>query len=414
MISKKAVFLLIMLLVFSGLELHAQGLTFHGYGRTYLGILTDTGEYSIEQNTLDMQLQHGRERVGLFVNPYVYQYPGREIELKLRQAYLDMFFGNVDIRIGKQQIIWGKADGVFITDVISPKDLGEFLLPDFEEIRIGVDAIKMNYYLGNHTMEFVWLPRFQPTIFPESGSRWAPKMMDFPIEPSFDYSNSEVESKVHNSELAFKYSALTSRIDFEIMGGYLWDDNPVYHISKTIDPATQAITGITLLPEHHRLTMAGGSFSTTLGAWVLRGEGAWYDGKKFNSMNPVLNDGVVEKNYLHYLLGLDYSLWEINLSGQFIQEAILDYESEIYQEEFQNTATLLASRDFLRETLNLQLFMYYNFNDHDALIRPKLTYDFTDGFEILLGANIFTGNGNGWFGQYDKNDMIYAKVKYSF
>ncbi len=147
---------------------------------------------------------------------------------------------------------------------------------------------------------------------------------------------------------------------------------------------------------------------------MLRGESAFYSGRYFNSNNPNYYDGTVEKNYLHYLLGLDYSLWDIKLSGQFIQEAILDYEQTLYQDEFQNMATFLASRDFLRETLNLQLFVYYGFNNGDGLIRPKVTYDFEDGFEILLGANIFIGNGAGWFGQYERNDMVYTKVKYSF
>lgn len=391
-----------------------QGLTFRGYGRTYLGLLTDDGSYSIQQNTLDLRLEHKRDKTALFVNPYIYQYPDREINLKLRQAYLDIYFNKFDIRLGKQQIIWGKADGVFITDIISPKDLSEFLLPDFEEIRIGVDALKLNYYLGDHTLELVWLPRFQPTIFAEPTSIWAPKMMDFPIEPTFDYSNVQIESKLSNSEIAAKYSALTSAIDFELMAGYLWDDNPTNHIRKQIDPVTRQINRLIVLPQYHRLTMGGGSFSTTLGAWVLRGEGAYYNGKFFNSTNPVYTDGTVQKDYVHYLLGLDYSLWDIRLSGQFIQEAILDYEPEIYQDEYNNMATFLASRDFLRETVNLQLFVYYGFNNEDALVRPKLTYDFADGFEILLGANIFTGHSEGWFGQYKKNDMVYAKIKYSF
>ncbi|MCU0643806.1 MAG: hypothetical protein MUC94_06055 [bacterium] len=391
-----------------------QGLTFRGYGRTYLGVLTEDGSYSIQQNTLDLKLEHKRDKTALYFNPYLYQYPDRDINLKLRQAYLDIYFGNIDIRLGKQQIIWGKADGVFITDIISPKDLSEFLLPDFEEIRIGVDAVKLNYYRGDHTFELVWMPRFQPTIFPGAESYWAPKMMAFPMTPTFDYSNATVESKLENSELALKYSALTSVIDFEIMSGYLWDDNPTYHVRKTVEPVTQQLAGITVTPEHHRLSMAGGSFSATLGAWVLRGEGAFYRGKYFNSTNLNLTDGVVIKDYFHYLVGLEYSLWDFKLSGQFIQEAILDYETEIYQDQFQNTATFLASRDFLRETLNLQLFVYYGFNNEDALIRPKLSYDFTDGFEILLGANIFTGNGAGMFEQYDNNDMMYAKVKYSF
>ena len=49
----------------------------------------------------------------------------------------------------------------------------------------------------------------------------------------------------------------------------------------------------------------------------------------------------------------------------------------------------------------------------DALIRPKVRYDLADGFEILAGANFFVGD-EGQFGQYDDNDMLYAKITYSF
>ena len=52
-------------------------------------------------------------------------------------------------------------------------------------------------------------------------------------------------------------------------------------------------------------------------------------------------------------------------------------------------------------------------NHGDALVRPKVTYAFADGFEVLGGANIFLGD-TGRFGQYSDNDMIYVKIKYSF
>lgn len=119
---------------------------------------------------------------------------------------MDIYFDNFDLRIGKQQIIWGKADGVFITDVISPRDLSEFILPDFEEIRIGTNAVKFDYYLGNSTFEAVWIPTFQPTILPDGNSIWASKMSDFPMPVSYDYANAEVEKKLSESEIALKYS----------------------------------------------------------------------------------------------------------------------------------------------------------------------------------------------------------------
>jgi hypothetical protein len=320
---------------------------------------------------------------------------------------MDIYFDKVDLRIGKQQIIWGKAEGVFITDIVSPKDLREFLLPEFEEIRMGVTALKFNYYLGDHTLEAVWLPVFTPTLFPEKGSIWRPRM-DFPITPQYDYSRQDVKGSLENSEFFTKYSAMTSAIDFEIIAGYAWDDDPTMHISKTIDAQTMQLSALTVTPQHHRLGLGGGSFSSTLGPVVLRSEGAWYFGKYFNTA-----DAVLKKDYVHYLLGFDYTLWDINLSGQFIQQAIMDYDTAIEQDEFNNTVTVLARRDFMRETLTMELFSYIGLNNQDALIRPRIYYDLADGFEILLGANLFVGN-EGQFGQFSDNNMGYFKVKYSF
>ncbi|MBU2491197.1 MAG: hypothetical protein KJ571_01130 [Bacteroidetes bacterium] len=391
----------------------AQDLSLSGYARTYLGALT-TGEseYSIIQNTFDLNFEHSRGDVYFKVNPFLYHYSDKNLELGLRQVYMDLYFDSFDIRIGKQQIVWGKGDGVFITDIVSPKDMREFLLPEFSEIRVGVTSLKFNYYLENSTFELVWIPVFTPTQMPEASSIWSINP-NYPLPYSIDYSNSDVKNKLGNSELFAKYSLLSSEIDFEIMTGYSWDDDPAFHSEKIINTSTGIADSILLKPEHHRLATLGGSFSTTIGPVVLRGEGAFYNGKHFQSTSPLSAGGTSEKNYLHYLLGVDFSIGELKLSSQFIQQAIMDYDDSLINDEFENTMTFLASMDFLRETLNVEFFSYIGLNNGDALIRPKVTYDYVDGFQIMLGANLFLGN-EGQFGRYDKNDMIYTKLKYSF
>lgn len=391
----------------------AQDLFLSGYARTYLGALT-TGEsdYSIIQNTFDLNFEHSRGDVYFKVNPFLYHYSDDELELGFRQAYMDLYFDSFDIRIGKQQIVWGKGDGVFITDIVSPKDMREFLLPEFSEIRVGVTSLKFNYYSGNSTFELVWIPVFTPTQMPDENSIWTIKP-NYPLPYSIDYSNSDVKNKLSNSEIFTKYSLLSSEIDFEIMAGYFWDDDPTFHSEKILNPANGIVDSVILKPEHHRLATLGGSFSTTIGPVVLRGEGAYYNGKHFQSTNPKYSDGTEEKDYIHYLLGIDYSIGDLKLSTQFIQQAILDYNDYLLNDEFENTMTFLASMDFLRETLNVELFSYIGLNNGDALVRPKVTYDFIDGFQIQLGANLFFGD-EGQFGRFDKNDMIYTKIKYSF
>ena len=409
----------LLLALFLTISLQAQGIRLTGYARNYVGVLLKGNhDYAIIQNTFNLNVEKSGDKIAFKVNPFLYQYPNQKLDLGLREAYLDMYFPSMDLRIGKQQIIWGKADGVFITDIVSPKDLSEFLLRDFDEIRMGITSIKADYYIGDNTFEMVWIPTFTPTKFAPEGSIWRPAMPEFPagVKTEIDHSREQVQPNLKNSEAFAKFSALTEYVDFEVMAGYAWDDDPTMHVVKQFDfsnPQAPRLTGITVYPEHHRLTIGGGSFSTTIGPFVLRGEGAYYAGKYFNTRDPHAKESVVKKNYLHYLLGLDYTLMDWHLSGQFIQQAILDYNDYIKNDQYSNMATFLATKDFLNETLDLSFFMYYDFNNKASLIRPKITYDFADAFEILLGANLFTGT-EGMFGQFHNNSMVYWKIKYSF
>ncbi len=411
---KRLIFLSGILIILLSL-IKADNISTTGYVRSYMGLLlNDNNDYSIIQNTLNLNFEQIKDKVALKANPYIYQYPHNNLKLRLRELYMDLYFNSIDLRIGKQQIIWGKADGVFITDIVSPKDLTEFLLPDFEEIRMGITSVKADYYIGNNTLELVWIPAFQGTVMPDSNSIWFPKM-DLAGNIIYDFSDMKVNESFKNSEFFTKFSALTSAIDFELMFAYAYDDDPTIHIHPILNSQTHKLSGVLLKPKYNRLHVYGGSFSTTLGPMVLRGEGALYTGKYFNlsELSPS-TDNIIKKDYLHYLLGIDYTtFYNIKLSAQFIQQYILDYEDIIKNDEFENMGTFLATKDFLNETLFTELFIYYGFNNNDALIRPKVTYDFADGFEILIGANIFTGT-KGRFGQFNNNDMVYSKIKYSF
>ncbi len=417
-------YILLLLVIASSFSIiNAQSVDMYGYARSYFGTLTEQdGKFSIIQNTFDLELGISDDKAAFYVNPYIYQYSEEKLDLSLRELYVDLKFGRkFAVRVGKQQIVWGKADGVFITDIISPKDLSEFLLRDFEEIRIGITSVKINYSGVNSSFELVLIPQFQPTIFADPNSIWSPKppQVKFNIPPGFqlqkktDYSNANVEESLENSEIAGKFSYFSGAVDFELMGGYLWDDNPSLHMLKEMDMMNKVIN-VTVKPEYHRLTMGGGSFSTCLFDVVVRGEGAYYDGRNFLSLDPTAEEGVVEKNYMHYLVGLDYNILGMDISAQYMEERILDYDPSLYQEEVIQTATLLTNVNYFNETLFISNLIYYGFNENDALIRPTLTYKFTDGLEIICGLNLFVGEGAGMFGQYYKNDMIYSKIKYSF
>jgi len=51
---------------------------------------------------------------------------------------------------------------------------------------------------------------------------------------------------------------------------------------------------------------------------------------------------------LHYLVGLDFSLFDIYISTQFRQQTILDYNEQIKNVEYENTMIFLAYKTFMR------------------------------------------------------------------
>ena len=390
-----------------------------GFARTYEGVTVENGDFAIIQQTLNLNFEKRGEKVAFKANPMVYMYNADSFNLNLREIYADLYFKNFDLRVGKQQVVWGKADGVFITDIVSPLNLSEFLLPDFDEIRTGVIAAKLDYYIGNSTIELIAIPQFTPTTRPNESSIWYIQP-EFPAPATFDWSKSTIKPSLENSEVFMKWSAMTSKIDFDFMGGYTWDDNPTMHVQKqfgvdtTTMPPSPMLTGLTITPEHHRLTVAGGSFSSEIKGVILRGEAAYYNGKYFQTEDMQAEDALVQKDYINYVVGLDFSLGKVKMSGQFIQKYILDYSDGMVDEEINNMATIMARYDMMRETLHIELFSYVGLTGEDALIRPKITYDFDDSFSILFGANIFTGSRDGQFGQYQDNSMVYTKIKYNF
>jgi len=56
----------------------------------------------------------------------------------LREAYVDMEQGDWSIRAGKQQVVWGTADGMKLLDMINPTDYGEMAQNQMEDSRIPV------------------------------------------------------------------------------------------------------------------------------------------------------------------------------------------------------------------------------------------------------------------------------------
>jgi hypothetical protein len=77
----------------------------------------------------------------------------------LRELYIDSVFGensDIELRIGKQQVVWGTADGAKLLDIINPTDYREMAQNTMEDSRVPVWMAKLEMPAGeNGTVQFV-------------------------------------------------------------------------------------------------------------------------------------------------------------------------------------------------------------------------------------------------------------------
>ncbi len=396
--------LAVLLLMLSAAGLMAQDLYIGGYVRNNTGVFVKDAELSQFVNTLDLKFGYNGNMTAM--NAEVFMNVTDDIDefaVGVRELYMDIYFNAVDLRIGKQKVVWGKGDGVFITDVVSPLDLSQFLTQEFEEIRLGVTALKVDWYAGPFTFEGIWIPVYSSSLTPEADSPWNAKVLVPDAEkPGLNLANSEGFAKV---------SYMGSVIDVELMGGYMWDDVPTISGNPGGGAPPPAV--------YDRVGLVGGSFSTDIAGLIFRGEGAFYIDKNFTEGNfpppPPGITGVVKKNFLNYMFGLDYPVSGFMFSTQFIQKVIFDYDDSLgMYDEFSNMMTFLVSKTLLGETLKLEFFSYFGMTNMDAMLRFRTYYDIADGLEWILGGDVFVGNEDGGFGQYGDNSMVYTKLTYSF
>src|SRR5262249_1397810 len=150
------------------------------------------------------------------------QYPAnverdQEVDVDLRQALLSVSAGDFDLRVGRQQIVWGEALSTFITDVVNPKDFREFVLPEFSDIRIPLCALDATYTLGKGlVLEGVWTPDVRVNRFPKPGAEF--EFFSLPLPPNVRLaSEQKPPMTLGNSQGGVRVSYLVSGWDVSVL-----------------------------------------------------------------------------------------------------------------------------------------------------------------------------------------------------
>lgn len=327
---------------------------------------------------------------------------------EIREAYLDHREKHWGFRLGRQIVIWGAADGVRITDLVSPLDMSEFLAQDYDDIRMPVNALRFFAFTDIAKLELLAVPTFQGYVLPtEAHNPWSILPSDTKMPLVWDDSRSRPAFKLANVEYGGRLSFTLPGVDFSLAGLHTWNKMPVLQYKPSLSQ-------ITIEPHYYRMGFVGGDIAKPLGQFVLRGEVAFNLGKHFSYEPKEFATPQKGFNTLNWLAGVDwYAPHEWMIMAQFSSESIFKYESYVAQPRNTALLTLHISKKLLGSTLQLSNFTYYDFNHRGWFSRFGADYALNDHIHLFLGYDWFGGD-KGVFAQYKHNSGVWARAKYSF
>ncbi len=339
------------------------------------------------------------------------------LELELRELYLQGTIGDTFLTLGKQQIVWGKADGLKVLDIVNPQSFREFILDDFDSSRIPLWTTNIERTVADWDLQFIWIPDQTYHALPKQNASYAltsPELV--PIAPEGVKVNLEKARKPNNilldSDVGLR--AATFWNGWDITFNYLYQYNNLAVLRQNLSLASGKPV-VTITPEYERTHVFGGTFSNAYADWVVRGEVGYFTDHYFIAKNSLQNQGVVKSPELHYVLGLDWNApWDILVSGQLIQSWVIKDADKTTRDKVDTTLTGLIRRNFKYDTLIAEVLVIANTNNGDGIIRPKISYEWLDNVKTWLDMDIFYGDSKGVFGQYGDNDRVVVGIEISF
>jgi len=333
-------------------------------------------------------------------------------QLRLDDTYIQgQITHDIDIKIGRQIVVWGKSDSIRVTDVINPLDNRNPGMTDIEDLRLPTTMAKLDYYIGQWNLSAMIIG--ESRIFLEAApyGEYFPVNLLFPTAPAQGefFELKQPSTSWDNTQYAFAANGVFSGWDLSFYGADVFDSK--WHLEgTTIENAARVV---------NKIKMLGSAANIATGSWLIKGEIAYMNGIRYNSTLDA-------KNRVDTLIGVDYmGISDSVLSAEFTNRHIFDYEAQmgslttqrpdyIDQDEYQTA--LRATRSFMNDSLDatILLSMFGASWEYGGFARIWVEYEVMNAVNANFGVVDYLKGDRPFAEAIENNDKIFADITYSF
>jgi hypothetical protein len=368
-------------------------------------------ERDLSSNSILLKLRPQLGKASIVIDGILYNndtFNDRATYGDLREFYLQHEFGSFDLKIGRQIILWGRGDKVNPTDNLTVKDFRRLFAQDEGQLS-GVGAVQLSYNLSDYDrLIMIWMPEWRPSYYL--------------MPPTSNTSVRETRPEDNTKQYALKFDHSGQEFDWSISWFEGYDKVGDFKLG-TLTAGVQHFDKI-----HNRQKVIGADWATTSGSYNWRGELAYTD----VAANAEADFFKKNSNWFG-VLGFDRNFASnFNLNLQVLYRSITDFQdpedvSSASLLEFSRQAALYFGQDkkefvaevvrishkSFNETLESEVVLVGWFSE-TYFVRPQLTYSYSDEISGSLGAEIYGGDRDTFFGRLKDLNSAFLELRYGF
>ena len=346
------------------------------------------------------------------------QYRQSLMENELREAYFQISpLSFMDLKLGRQIMIWGTADSLSVVDVLNPRDNRVPGLIDVEDARLPLNALKVDFYSGNWNLSAVAIPDIRFGKNPDYGSEY----YFYSIPDNFSAENNILpkeeipESGTENAEYGVSFQGNFSGWDWMLYHADFYNDQPRVVFAPGLETKSRV---------HDRLKLYGTGISLVSGSWLWKAEAAQVSGFRFYG-----TDQEYERQDL--MFGIEYAgISDASLGFEISRRSYPDFDSILENHPNNADEHVVQSafnyrQDFWNQTLHLNSFALILGESWNkgTTARISLDYDWFDAFSVGGGWLVYQKGSDSEYSsstslafanQISRNDRIFLEIAYSF
>lgn len=325
-------------------------------------------------------------------------------EVEIFDAYLEWSVNDsLDVKAGRQVVVWGRSDTIRITDILNPLDNRRPGIVDIEDLRLPVTMLRFDYSVGDWRITPIAILEQRFSKNPPYGSVYNPLPADVENGQLLPYP----PKNEHYNDVTFALSAGAEYHgwDINLYAAHVYDDNGyIKNPNPFVTPT---------LIYHEKSTMFGTALNVLSGSWLFKTEAAYWRDLRY-TFTPQKKMSRIDG-----LAGVEYTgIADTIISYDFAIRHFISYDPRLKQENLEENTYQHAFRissNFVNDTVHLN-YLHTRFGlgfENGGFQRAWVKYDIADAINTEVGFVDYFG-GTPLFDEVKDEVLVFMDISYNF